>query len=110
MRVDRDAAAVVAHGQDAVGLELELDAVGVAGDRLVHGVVQHLGDEMVQGALVGAADIHAGAAAHGLEPLQDLDVLGGVIGRFLGRAEENRSFMRRDYGDAARPRNKRDAV
>ncbi len=51
------------------------------GDRLVHGVVEHFGGEMVQRALVGAADIHAGPAPHRLEPFQDLDVLGGIAGR-----------------------------
>jgi hypothetical protein len=50
----------------------------MAGDRLVHRVVEHFGGEMVQRALVGPADIHAGAAAHRLQPLQHLD-RGGVI-------------------------------
>ena len=36
-------------------------------------------------ALVGAADIHAGAAADGLQPLQHLDVLGGVVRPHRGR-------------------------
>ena len=88
MGVDGDAAAVVGDGDEAVGLELELDPAGMAGHRLVHGVVQDLGDEMMHGALVGAADIHAGAAANGLQPLEDFDVLGGIIGRFLGRGGE----------------------
>ena len=53
------------------------------GDRLVHGVVEHLGEEVMQRLLVGAADIHAGAPAHRLEPLEHLDVgCGiGVVGR-----------------------------
>ena len=38
-----------------------------------------LGRQVVQRRLVGAADIHAGPAAHRLQPLQDLDVLGGVV-------------------------------
>ena len=38
---------------------------------------------MVQGGVVRAADIHAGAAADGLQALQDLDILGRV---FLGSA------------------------
>ena len=85
MRIDRDAAAIVAHQDAAVGVELELDAAGMAGHRLVHGVVEHLGDEMMQRALVGAADIHAGPAAHRLQPFQDLDVLGGIARtRFAG--------------------------
>ncbi len=57
---------------------LEMDRVGVARDRLVHGVVEDLGHEMVHGALVGAADVHAGALADGLEPFQHLDVACGV--------------------------------
>ena len=56
-------------------VELDLDEVGVAGQRLVHGVVDHLGEQVMQRLLVGAADIHAGPAAHRLEPLQHLDVL-----------------------------------
>ena len=79
MRVDRDAAAVVAHRQRAVGLQAHLDPAGVAGDRLVHGVVEQLRREMMQRALVGAADEHAGAAAHRLQAFEDLDVGGGVI-------------------------------
>ena len=82
VRVDRDAAAVVGDGHEAVGLELDLDPGGVAGDRLVHRIVDDLGEEVVQGLLVGAADIHAGPAADRLQPLQHLDV-GGRIG-FLG--------------------------
>jgi len=42
----------------------------VTGHRLVHGIVQDLGGEMVERGLIGAADIHAGAAAHGLQPLE----------------------------------------
>ena len=78
MRVDRDAAAVVAHGDPVAGAELDLDAGGVAGDRLVHRIVEDLGHEVVQSALVGAADIHAGPAADRLQPFEDLDVLGGI--------------------------------
>ena len=80
MRVDRNAAAVVGDGDEAVGLHLDVDPVGVAGQRLVHGVVDDFGEQMMQRLLVGAADIHAGAAAHRLEPFQDLDVLGGIAG------------------------------
>ena len=106
VRIDRDAAAVVGHGQPAVRLELDLDEVGVAGDRLVHGVVDHLGEEVVQRLLVGAADIHAGAAAHRLQPLQHLDV-GRVVAALLrqqpwrARAE---TFAVAAFADAAPPR------
>ena len=79
MRVDRDAATVVNDGQIAVGFEPHFDAGGVAGDGFVHGVVDHLGEEVVHGLFVGAADVHAGAAADGLQAFQDLDVGGGVV-------------------------------
>ena len=62
-------------------VELQLDARREAGDRLVHRIVERLGDEMMQRALVGAADIHAGAAAHRLQAFKDLDILGGIAVR-----------------------------
>ena len=89
MRIDRNAAAVVAHRHRVVGGQFELDAAGVAGDGLVHRVVEDLGDEVVQGAFVDAADIHPGASTHRLQPLQDFDVLGGIIiGARAGACEE----------------------
>ena len=65
--------------QIAVGLEAHLDEGRMAGDGLVHGVVDHLGEEVVHRLLVGAADVHAGAAADGLQALQHLDVGGGIV-------------------------------
>ena len=81
VRIDRNAAAVVGDGDKAVRRHLDLDPVGMAGERLVHGIVDHLGEQVMQRLLVGAADIHAGAAADRLEPLQNLDMARG-IGRF----------------------------
>ncbi len=78
MRIDRDAAAVVGDGDEAVGLHLDLDPIGVAVDRLVHGVVDRLGEQVMQRLLVGAADIHAGPPADRLEPFQHLDVARAV--------------------------------
>ncbi len=60
----------------------------MAGDRLVHRVVEDLGRQVVQRMLVGAADIHAGAAPDRFQPLQDLDVLGGVFAALLAAAEK----------------------
>jgi hypothetical protein len=51
--------------------------------RLIHRVVDHLGEQVMQSLLIGAADVHARPAAHGLEPLQHLDVGGRVaVGGF----------------------------
>ena len=65
----------------------------MAGDRLVHRVVEDFGDQMVQRALVGAADIHAGPAADRLQPLEDLDVLGGIALAKPVREASNRSVF-----------------
>ncbi len=78
--VDRDAAAIVGDGQVAVIGQLDLDPVGEARDGFVHGVVEDFGEEVVEGALVGAADIHAGTFADRFEAFQDLDILGGIGG------------------------------
>ncbi len=78
MRIDRNPAAVVAHGEPIASAQLDLDARGIAGHRFVHRVVEHLSGEMVQAALVGAADIHAGPAAHRLQAFENLDVLGRI--------------------------------
>jgi hypothetical protein len=88
VRIDRDAAAVVAHGDEIVGAQLDLDPGRMAGHRLVHGVVQQLGHQVVHGPLVGPADVHAGPPAHGLQALQDLDVLGRIVARSCGRRLE----------------------
>src|SRR5690606_37120418 len=74
MRIDRHAAPVVDDGQPVADVERDLDARRMAGDGFVHAVVDDLGGEMVERALVGAADIHAGAAADGFESLKHLDL------------------------------------
>ena len=84
VRVYGYAAAVVDHGEEAVGLDLHLDPRGMAGDRLVHGVVDDLGEQMVERLLVRAAHVHARPAPYRLEPFQDLDVGGGIGVRCFG--------------------------
>ena len=107
MRIDRDAAPVVGHGHEAVGGQLHVDPVGMAGERLVHRVVDHLGEQMMQRLLVGAADIHAGAASHRLEPFEHLDVarrVGGISrrGGGLARTVLRRQAARRGGGKQVR--------
>ena len=80
MRVDGNAAAVVGDGNEAIGFHFDFDERGVPFERLVHGIVDHLGEEMMQRLLVGAADIHAGPASHRLQAFQHLDVACRVAG------------------------------
>ncbi len=85
--VDRDAAPVVADGDIVVCIQTDFNPVSVSGHGLVHRVVENFADKMVQGALVRAADIHAGAAADRFKTLKNLNV-GGIVGvcfsRFCG--------------------------
>ena len=79
--VDRDAAAVVDDGAAVVGVQDDSNAVAVAGDRLVDGVVDDLVDQVVEAARPGRADVHARSLANRLQALEDGDVLGAVGAR-----------------------------
>ena len=68
-------------------MDLDVDRVGLAGQRLVDRVVDDLPHEVVQAARTRRPDVHAGSLAHRLETLEDGDVLrviaalvGGLIG------------------------------
>src|ERR1700737_4937113 len=92
MRIDRNAASIVGDGEESVGAQLHFDEGGMARQRLVHGVVDDFGEQMVQRLLVGAADIHAGPAAYRLEPFEHLDIGCGVAG--FGACRARRGFER----------------
>src|SRR5690606_35268256 len=81
---DGNAAAVVGNRHRAVAVQRHLDDVAVTRQRLVDGVVDDLVDHMVQArAVVGVADVHAGALAHRVEPAQNPDRI-GTVGGALG--------------------------
>ena len=97
----------------ALGQDRDVDGVAVAGQRLVDGVVDDLVDEVVQAALTGRADVHAGALAHGLEALEHgdggrvVDALVDVRGPEPGDVEVGPDVVGgqvgvRDPGDALR--------
>ncbi len=67
--------------------------LAMAVERLVHRVVEHFGEEMMECALIRAADIHAGPAPHRLEPFENLDILGGV-GAIVLTGFSNKSLVR----------------
>ncbi len=76
--VGGDATAVVLDPDAAVGEQGQPDPVAVPGECLVDGVVDDLPDQVVQAALTGGADVHAGTLPHRVEPLEHLD-RGGVV-------------------------------
>ena len=83
VQVCGDAATVVADGDGVVFVERDEDMIAIVGHGLVDGVVHDLVHEMVEATLVGAADVHAGPPANGLQPFEDLDVACGVPGFLL---------------------------
>ena len=99
--VGRDAAAVVAHRDAAVAVQRQLDLGGEARLRLVHRVVDDLERHVVQaGAVIGVADIHAGAPAHGIQALQDGDRRGIVGIAISGRNRGGSALSDMPTGDS----------
>jgi hypothetical protein len=77
--VQRNTATVVAHGDGAVGMDLDLDIGAVASQSLVDGVVDDLEHHVVQArSIVRIADIHPRALADRIQALEHLDIRGVV--------------------------------
>ncbi|MCY1456555.1 hypothetical protein D9M71_737800 [compost metagenome] len=77
--VGGDPAAVVGDGNGVVGVDRDDDVVAIAGQGFVNGVVDDFKHHVVQAGTVGrVADVHAGALAHGLQPLEHLDRVSAV--------------------------------
>ena len=88
MVVDRNAAAVVGDAAKAVLLERYVDEAGVARHGFVHGIVDHLGEKVMQTGLVCASDIHAGPPPHRFQPFEHFDRrrrIAAFVGRPLAR-------------------------
>ena len=79
VQVDRDASTVVDDRDRVVEMNADVDLIAVAGERFVDRVVDDLVDEVMQTLRPGRADVHGRALAHGLEALEDLDLVGAVI-------------------------------
>ena len=77
--IDRDAAAVVDDGDRAVDVDRDVDLIAEAGQRLVDRVVDDFVDEVVQPGRPGRPDVHRRPLADGLEPFEDLDLVGAVV-------------------------------
>ena len=100
----RDAAAVVGDRAGAVGIQRHGHQGGVAAERLVDGVVDHLVDHVMQaGAVVRVADIHARALAHGIEAAQHLDGIGAIFVGHGFRGSRGNRFSHR-MSNFLRPR------
>ena len=76
--VDRNAATVVDDRNGVVDMDGDIDARGIAGQRLVDRVVDDLIDQVMQTHFAGRADVHGGAQADRSEAFEDRDIFRGV--------------------------------
>ncbi len=79
VHLHRETTPVVLHGDTAVGEDLHVDPVAVAGQCLVDGVVDDLPEAVHEPGRTVRADVHAGTLADGLKALEHLD-LAGIVG------------------------------
>ena len=86
--VHGNAAAVVDDGDGVVDVDGDVDAGGVAAERLVDRVVDDLIDQVMQTHLAGRADVHGGTQPDRRQTFEDGDVLGRVAAAlfFPGRS------------------------
>ena len=85
----RNATAVIDYGDGVVHVNGHLNLRAEPSQRLVHRVIHHLIDQMVQAALARRADIHGRALPHRLEVFQHLDAVGVVaFWSRLGRSRD----------------------
>ena len=78
MDVNGDATAIIADGNGAIHVNGHINAVALSGKIFVNGVVEHFGDAMMQGAFIGAANVHARFLPDSFQPLQ-FPQFGGII-------------------------------
>src|SRR6185437_15806442 len=78
MFVHRDAAPEVPDGYAAIGPERDHHLIAKASHEFVDRIVDDFPEQVVHAAVVGAADVHARAAAHPIQPFQDLDLIGVI--------------------------------
>src|SRR5689334_7469891 len=98
MDVRPNAAAVVRDRHRLVRMDRDDDAVAMARQRLVDGVIHNLENHVVKSrAVIGVTDVHAGSFAHRVKTLQDLDFAGivdVVVGHdVLGKTGPNYSWF-----------------
>ena len=88
--VHGDAATVVGNLAVPVRGQLHRDSAAVPGHDLVHAVVDHLVHAVVQPGQGRVADVHGGALADRLQPLESPDLGGGVlVAVSCGRRQED---------------------
>ena len=75
MHAGRDAPPVIDHHHASIDLDRHVDRFAEPGHVLVHAVVDHFVDEVMEAVGSRAPDVHGGALADRIQALQDLDLV-----------------------------------
>ena len=78
-----DPAPVVLDGAGAVRVDRDVHAVAVARERLVNGIVDDFAHKVMKPLFVRRTDIHAGALADMLDPVEHLNLFRAVCALYL---------------------------
>ena len=74
MHIDRNSAAIITNGNRTIDVDGHLDAIAMAGQMFVDGIVEHLEYRVMQSAFVRVADIHAWPLAHRFQSFKLVDL------------------------------------
>ncbi len=78
VKIHRNAAAVVDHGDGVIVVDDDVDFGSVAGHGFIHRVVDYFVDQVMEAHFPGGTDIHGGAEPYCLQTFQNLDTTGIV--------------------------------
>src|SRR5579863_5156020 len=81
MQIDGNPAPVIFYRNPILAENHHVDFGTKAGQRLINGVIDDFGHQMMESALGGVADIHARALADRLEPFEHADRVSAVAVR-----------------------------
>ena len=79
MHPDGNAATIVADAQTTINVDLHLYTFAIAGESLIHTVVNQFIDQVVQPFRSCVADIHTGPVANVLRVAEDIDIFGFIF-------------------------------
>ncbi|MBT9148842.1 MAG: hypothetical protein DDT28_00257 [Dehalococcoidia bacterium] len=74
----RDAPAIIGYSDAAIIVDDDSDPITIAGHRLINAVIYDLMNQVVQSALIGAANIHRRPQPYCLQLLQHLNITSGI--------------------------------
>ena len=79
VHIDRNAAAIVDYSYGIIGVNSDVNFIGVATHRFVNRVVDDFPNQVMQTHFAGGTDVHCWAEAHSFQAAENFDRLGIVL-------------------------------